>query len=247
VTPSEARGDIGAVPRPLWSDRWTQWTNAAKDDYFRQVAGLGPLRRDQVRALLQGHPPPPRSWPDSEFALDEHCASLDRFDEDVKRGAVSARPTPRELAAWADALGVDLPDALVTELAATAVEAPTRPTTATQGISTPIPGWVPTGLVNAPDNSLDPGNRKRGRPKTSAAEQERLLEVARSVMLEEAYAGQTPSLKGVVRQLQRRPEYRHKLPETIKRCLAGELELDSAKQLAAQRRAELSRGAGRER
>lgn len=234
---------MGAVPRPLWSALWTKWNDSAIEAYFRQVAGWGPLRRDQVRALLQGHPPPPRNWPDRDFTLVEHCAAMDRFDEDVRRGAVSARPTPRELVAWAAALEVELPDALVKEIGATALEAPTPVTAAAHGSVTTYPVWAPAGLGNVSVHPLGPARRKRGRPKTDPAERDRLLEVARETMWAEAYAGQTPSLVGLVERIARRPEYRHKSLERIERCLSGALELDSAKQLAAQRRAELRRGA----
>ncbi len=221
------RGDLGALADPSWEEKWAAWTPERVHEHIAQAALYGPLSAPQVKALLQGLPPPPKGADSTGTVLAEFEAIVMRFDKDVERHKVSPCPTPEELAAWTNAMDHDLPEPFMSALeGANLAGAMQRTGHAPGGLSISLPAWIPlTHSTNAPVAAP----RKAGRPRTAAADQQALVRAARQVLNGAAATGQEMTLLEVAKRLVGEPVAGAKSASTIKRQLNGQLDVAKAK------------------
>lgn len=211
------RGDISALPDPDWSSRTATWGHKQVDDYIASHALAGPLRRDQIKALLQHLPPPPAGWDAFPGVLEEYAPTIARWDADVERGAVPANPMPHEFAAWCDHMRIDLPRAFVDGLCDSGA-APTRAPQSATKIA--YPPWVPITHALA---AQEPPKPRRGRPKGSGALTENLVREARKLLDANANKGIFTTIPELAKDLKAMPEFARLDKATIQRKLNGKL------------------------
>jgi hypothetical protein len=225
------RGDNGAVPDPSWEGHWATWSNEAIQTHIAGAARYGVLSKVQIDALLQGLPPPSVGAEPTVCVLAECEAIVRRFWEDVARGHVSGTPTPRELAAWANARGHGLPDPFLVSLAdqGQPPDAPDRGE-APGGGSIALPIWVPLVLSDEPPE-LPP--RKVGRPRTAQAVRQALVLEGRRILNAAAGGGRYLPLISVAQELEGTLVAGGKSVTGIKRVLSGKLDVKAAKAKAA--------------
>lgn len=216
------RGDLDAIPNPSWEEKWSTWAPAAVQTYIASAAGFGPLSRSQVRALLQGLPPPPHGWTEAQTVLYEFEAIVGRMADDVDGKLFPANPTPAELAAWSDLRQHQLPSPFVDELKKTTggLSVPTMAPQAPKPIH--VPNWVPLVPKAAPPPPQGP-KTKAGRPATGRASCEALV-VAAEVILEAAAArGEVVSERQLAKRLVGTTVAGNWNEETIRRQLSGKV------------------------
>lgn len=220
------RGDMGAIPDRSWEERWSTWSIESIQAHIAGAARYGVLSKVQVNALLQGLPPPSAGADLTGCVLAECEAIVDRFWQDAVQGLVSKTPTPRELAAWADARGHGLPDPFLATLFEQGQSLNTPATgTAPGGGSISLPAWariLPSGA------SSTFHHRKAGRPRTGDASRQALVSAGRRVLVEAASKGNYLPLIEVAKQLEGTPVAAGKCATGIKRALSGQLDVVKA-------------------
>lgn len=224
------RGDEGAQPNPDWTAHFFEMSHCEIDDYIGSHADCGPMRRDQVVAILQHLPPPPAGWISFPSVLDEHAGTVARWDADVARGAVPAHPKPDEVAAWCDHVGVNLPETFVQRLQ----KNQTKPTRVRQAVK-PVKyaSWIPLGQ---PKTTCAPQPKKRGRPRSPINREYELVDSATEIMLEAAHQGTTKSIPDIARILHQQPAFNRWSHARIVRRLNGQLPWETARIIAAKAR-----------
>ena len=225
------RGDLGAVPDPSWEERWSTWSIEAIQVHIAGAARYGLLSKVQVDALLQGLPPPSVGAEPTGCVLAEFEAIVCRFWQDVERNHVAGNPTPRELAAWANARGHSLPDPFLASLVEQA-----RPYesadigTAPGGFTIALPRWAPLLMADGPPEVQ---RHKVGRPKTADSVKEALVVEGRRIQMAAASQGRYLRLLDVAKELEGTPVAAAKCATGIKRALSGKLDVKKAKAKAS--------------
>lgn len=228
------RGDMGAVADPQWSDRWSRWAPAKRDEYIASSARWTHLDAEQATHLIQGLPPRPHGYLPTTTCLAEGDATCTRLVQDIARGALPKAMTPSELAAWCDHQRVGLPEAFVAELAVVEQElrqSPPRPQTTTSPIT--VPPWAPLPVAQ-PASHAQP--RTRGRPATRGGDYAACVAGGKKIVMDEARNGRKLSLGQVAAKLAQSPAGAGMSVENIKRRLKGQLPLKAASELASRTR-----------
>jgi hypothetical protein len=224
------RGDAGATPDPDWSSRFINKDHAQIDEYIASHAAYGPLRSDQVTAILQHLPPPQAGWDTFPGVLDEYAGAISRWKTDVARGATPPNPTPSELAAWCDNVGAELPRAFVTRLR-TEKSKHKRVKQAPKRID--YPSWVPLAQPQAP--KADP-TKKRGRPKLDPDLTGQLVSDAKQIQDAAAKAGNEKTISEIAKVLVKHVDYSHWAKTTIERKLNGQTSWAKNRSIAGRER-----------
>lgn len=224
------RGDNGAVPDPSWESHWSTWSPQAIQARIAEAASYGVMSAVQVRALLQHLPPPHRGADPTNTVLAEYQPAVRRYEQDAANGRVPECPTPQELAAWADAMGEELPEAFLEALEVQAIKVgQSRVGAAPMGPPVTLPPWA--GCLPAPSNAA-PKRPKVGRPRTAAPATQAIIEAARKVLVEEAAKGNRIATTDIAKRLQGKPVAGDRTAATIKRLLNGKLDLEKARRVA---------------
>lgn len=221
------RGDLGEIPDPSWIAKWSRWSPPDIEKYIIEVANWGPLSIEQCEALIQGLPPPPKSWGESMQINPEFAASISRLKADMERGALLPCPLPEELAAWAAQVDVPLPDDFVSAVAARATE---RVVQTAQSVSVQYPEWVPMPKVQPVTKIKE---AKRGRPKSKEPTTDALRRAARDIVNLNKKSGTKSTLLSVAKELQNNPAFSGMQSKTIKRYITGHVDTTRATNIAS--------------
>lgn len=225
---STDRGDNGAVPDPMWSGTMLKLDHVQRDDYFAQHAQCGTLKANQVRALLQGLPPPAAGWEGYGCVLSDYDSTIRQWDADVAAGTAKRNPTPAELRDWCAKNGAELPESLTSKLAS---PSPLSPPAKQNPVTVSYPPWAPLAQPMAPQSQPQ---RRPGRPKIAQAMTDNLIDAATRLLMDRARKGQVLSIPGIVKELRKTPEYETLEAATLQRRLNGKLPWARARKTAAQ-------------
>lgn len=233
--PQLDRGDMGAIPDPDWSQKMGQLSHHAVDAYIASFGRSGPLSTDQAIALMQHLPPPPSGYDRDTSVLEQYVGPVSRWKSDVARGVAPSNPTPNELAAWCDHMGIDLPQSFVNEVSADSPKNK-RPQQAAQLV--PFPSWLP----QLPSQSAAPlRKRGRGRPKSPINRDQQLVDAGNELQKTEARSGRRLTTPAVAAELCKRPEFAHMSQSTVTRKLNGKLAKQSVNELVGRSRTHSSK------
>lgn len=225
------RGDEGAIPDALWSNRWTSWTREYRNEYFASVVGWGPLSMAQACHLLQGLPPMPHGWDEPETCLAEYESLVGRFKTDIQRGALPRNPTADELAAWCDAMNAQLPPAVVEALQHQAQGNMASAQMPQSSTPVKLASWIPAGLIQ-PTNACAP-KPKRGRPQTAKATYDRMEIEGKRLLMDQARVGIDLTLSEIADHIRKTGLAPGMKDSSIVSRLKAKLPIEKARQTAA--------------
>ncbi len=228
---SDPLGNLGVVPDPSWTSKWSEWPAARIDEYIRSVAGWSPLSRGQVRAIMDGVPPPPPGWPENTETFDDSTAAFSRFESDVEQGAIPATPLPEELVAWCRRSRIQLRSDFVA--AVDQRHPPDMKDAQADEATFALPAWAPANLSSS---QAPAAPRPRGRPRTAGHMYEEMIKQGNDLLLSHARQGEILTLRKIADILISRGLTGTMEHTSVRQRLKGELQFQLAKHLCAKYR-----------